>query len=77
VSFSFIPPFSLRRCSSNHHVSVCDKSVRYVAAENIGAVDPNMQPSDALMKLAGRHFKRWDESMGLFVSNVRDEYPQD
>ena len=29
------------------------------------------------MKLAGRHFKRWDGDAHIFVSNVRDEYPDD
>jgi hypothetical protein len=57
--------------------SVCDKSVRYVAEENIAPVADNVQPSEAMLKLAGRHFKRWDEANHVFVSNVRDEYPDD
>jgi F-box protein 21 len=56
---------------------VCDKSVRYVAEENIEAVSPDKEPSEAMMKLAGRHFKRWDNDEHIFVSNVRDEYPDD
>ncbi|KAA8613282.1 F-box domain containing protein [Pyrenophora tritici-repentis] len=60
-----------------YHVLVCDKSVRYVAAENIQPVNENTGPSEALLKLAGRHFKRWDEASHCFVSNVRDEYPHD
>ncbi|KAL5410170.1 hypothetical protein PMIN06_007655 [Paraphaeosphaeria minitans] len=60
-----------------YHVLVSDKSVRYVAAENITPCEPGTQPSAALMKLAGRHFKRWDGARGVFVSNVRDEYPDD
>lgn len=57
--------------------SVCDKSVRYVAEENILPVDPSVKPSEAMLKLAGRHFKRWDDENHVFVSNVRDEYPDD
>ena len=57
--------------------SVHDKSVRYVAEENIQPVAPNSQPSEAILRLAGRHFKRWDETHGHFVSNIQDEYPDD
>jgi F-box protein 21 len=57
--------------------SVCDKSVRYVAEENIEPVSNDTEPSEAMMRLAGRHFKRWDNDARLFVSNVRDEYPDD
>lgn len=52
-----------------------DKSIRYVAAENI--VQLFDEPSPVLMKLAGKYFKRWDSENGVFVSNVRDEYPDD
>lgn len=52
-----------------------DKSIRYVAAENIQQLFE--EPTPALMKLAGRYFKRWDKDAGVFVSNVRDEYPDD
>ena len=55
--------------------SVCDKSVRYVAQENIEPVSLDTEPSEAITRLAGRHFKRWDSESHLFVSNVRDEYP--
>ncbi|KAF2444076.1 F-box domain-containing protein [Karstenula rhodostoma CBS 690.94] len=60
-----------------YHVLVCDKSVRYVAAENITPCAPGTEPSAALLGLAGRHFKRWEAAQGAFVSNVRDEYPDD
>lgn len=52
-----------------------DKSIRYVAEENIQRV--NEKPCDALMALAGRYFKRWDEGEKIFVSNMKDEYPDD
>ncbi|KAF2714116.1 YccV-like-domain-containing protein [Pleomassaria siparia CBS 279.74] len=63
------------REQSFYHVLVCDKSVRYVAEENI--IRPGGGPSAAMLKLAGRHFKRWDAGSNRFVSNVRDEYPDD
>ncbi|KAF2122485.1 Hemimethylated DNA-binding protein YccV like-domain-containing protein [Lophiotrema nucula] len=65
------------RNQSFYHVLVCDKSVRYVAEENIEPVAVETKPSDALLRLAGRHFKRWDDEHHVFVSNVRDEYPDD
>ncbi|KAI7271705.1 hypothetical protein KC335_g4743 [Hortaea werneckii] len=52
-----------------------DKSLRYVAEENI--LPDHSRPGPALMGIAGRYFKRWDESQGRFVSNLRDEYPDD
>ncbi|OAL46282.1 YccV-like-domain-containing protein [Pyrenochaeta sp. DS3sAY3a] len=60
-----------------YHVLVCDKSVRYVAEENILPVDPGTRPSEAILRLAGRHFKRWDDEAHCFVSNLRDEYLDD
>ncbi|KAF2000307.1 YccV-like-domain-containing protein [Amniculicola lignicola CBS 123094] len=68
------------RNQSFYHVLVCDKSIRYVAEENISPVPitaMDSQPSEAMLKLAGRHFKRWDSEHHIFVSNVRDEYPDD
>ena len=55
--------------------SVEDKSVRYVAEENIEMI--SREPSPALMALAGQHFKRWDRGAEAFVSNIKDEYPDD
>lgn len=52
-----------------------DRSQRYVAEENI-EVSGEM-PGESLMALAGRYFKRWDDEAKGFVSNVRDEYPDD
>ncbi|KAF1966796.1 YccV-like-domain-containing protein [Bimuria novae-zelandiae CBS 107.79] len=60
-----------------YHVMVCDKSSRYVAEENIVPCEKGTEPSEAMLRLAGRHFKRWDAENGVFVSNVRDEYPDD
>ena len=55
--------------------SADDKSVRYVAEENITVLsDP---PTRNLLDLAGRYFKRWDDEEKIFVSNIRDEYPHD
>jgi F-box protein 21 len=60
-----------------YHVLVCDKSVRYVASENISPVSSSTPPSPAMLKLAGRHFKRWDPETHRFVSNLKHEYPDD
>ncbi|KAF2658100.1 F-box domain-containing protein [Lophiostoma macrostomum CBS 122681] len=51
--------------------------VLYVAEENIAPTSPNAEPSDAILRLAGRHFRRWDAESHVFVSNIRDEYPED
>ncbi|KAH3910596.1 hypothetical protein HBI56_202450 [Parastagonospora nodorum] len=53
-----------------YHVLVCDKSVRYVAEENIEPMPPYTEPSEGIMKLAGRHFKRWDGDAHIFVGYV-------
>lgn len=50
--------------------------MRYVAEENI-AVTQFEQVGQDLMDLAGRYFKRWDRASGTFLSNIRDEYPDD
>ncbi|RMY59681.1 hypothetical protein D0865_01949 [Hortaea werneckii] len=52
-----------------------DKSLRYVAEENI--LPDHSRPGPTLMGIAGRYFKRWDQELGKFVSNLRDEYPDD
>lgn len=46
-----------------------------MAEENIEIMEPEVPVS--LMSLAGRFFKRWDQDKRLFVSNIRDEYPED
>ncbi|KAG5287103.1 F-box domain-containing protein [Histoplasma ohiense] len=66
------------RHQSFYHVLVCDKSVRYVAEENIELVSLEISElPPAFLKLAGKHFKRWDSESRRFVSNIRDEYPDD
>ena len=57
------------------HPRVEDRSVRYVAEENIEIID--RKPSPKLMALAGQHFKRWDGTAMRFISNIKDEYPDD
>jgi len=52
-----------------------DTSIRYVAEENIEIIEPEIPVS--LISLAGRFFKRWDKEERVFVSNIRDEYPED
>lgn len=66
------------RHQSFYHVLVEDKSVRYVAEENIEPIEPDIsQMSKVFVKFAGKHFKRWDSTNRRFVSNLRDEYPED
>jgi len=56
--------------------SVEDRSVRYVAEENIELILPRFtELSSSLIAIAGKHFKRWDEKNMMFVSNMKDEYP--
>jgi F-box protein 21 len=58
--------------------SVEDRSVRYVAEENIEPILPHFaELSSSLTAIAGKHFKRWDERNLMFVSNMKDEYPDD
>ena len=52
-----------------------DRSNRYVAQENIELLDG--RPPQALLRLGGRFFKRWDDGEERFLSNIRDEYPDD
>lgn len=55
-----------------------DRSVRYVAEENIERILPRFSElPQSLTSIAGKHFRRWDEEARAFVSNVRDEYPDD
>ena len=52
--------------------------MRYVAEENIELILPRMNElPPSLLSIAGKHFKRWDEVTRAFVSNIRDEYPDD
>lgn len=60
---------------TNVNFSVEDTSIRYVAEENIEISEPEAPVS--LLSLAGRYFKRWDKDTHRFVSNMRDEYPDD
>ncbi|KKY16325.1 putative f-box domain-containing protein [Diplodia seriata] len=53
-----------------------DSSSRYVAEENI-QVTADPPPEFLLNKLAGRYFRRWDTTESKFVSNIKDEYPDD
>ncbi|KAL8673344.1 MAG: hypothetical protein Q9168_002223 [Polycauliona sp. 1 TL-2023] len=68
-----IDRLSRGRHQSFYNVLVEDKSVRYVAEENID--DSPAEVSASLMSLAGRHFKRWDDTTKMFISNIKDEYP--
>lgn len=62
-------------CLGTNFFRVADSSVRYVAEDNIDTMQ--LTVSDSLMSLAGRYFKRWEKSTSTFVSNIKDEYPDD
>ncbi|KAL9031095.1 MAG: hypothetical protein Q9196_000858 [Gyalolechia fulgens] len=70
-----VDQLSRGRHQSFYHVLVEDKTVRYVAEENI--TDISVDAGANLMSLAGRHFKRYDQGSKMFVSNLKDEYPDD
>lgn len=65
----------LLRLDADTSLRAADKSARYVAEENIAVT--TAKPSRAMVLLAGRYFKRWDHKTGKFISNVREEYPDD
>ncbi|KHJ34278.1 putative f-box domain-containing protein [Erysiphe necator] len=60
---------------SFYNVLVEDTSIRYVAEENIEILKPEFPSS--LMSLAGKYFNRWDGESHIFISAIRDEYPED
>ena len=72
----FIPHLQLHEHSvTDHGFRADDKSQRYVAEENI---EVSLQkPGAHLIQLAGRYFKRWDDTNKVFVSNIKEEYPDD
>jgi len=55
---------------------VSDLSTRYVAEENILEQRPQSVESLRHVKL-GMYFRNFNPSMGRFVSNMREEYPDD
>ncbi|KAL2009271.1 hypothetical protein VTN00DRAFT_7465 [Thermoascus crustaceus] len=59
------------RHQSFYHVLVEDRSVRYVAEENIEIITPHISelPSSFSM-VAGKHFKRWDEQTRTFFAEL-------
>ncbi|KAJ5633032.1 hypothetical protein N7490_009371 [Penicillium lividum] len=66
------------RHQSFYHVLVEDRSVRYVAEENIELILSQLiELPQSLTTIAGKHFKRWDENACAFISNMQDEYPDD
>lgn len=59
-----------------------DESTRYVAEENVILL--SKQELDTIGEVherfpieIGMWFRRYDKEKGLFVSNVREEYPED
>lgn len=64
-----------------YNVIVEDESTRYVAEENVVLLKPGEISREELISSfpieIGKWFKRYDEESGTFVSNVRQEYPED
>lgn len=63
-----------------YNVLVEDESTRYVAEENVVLLSPGEigeEHVNAFPIEIGKWFKRYDAETGTFVSNVRDEYPED
>lgn len=56
-----------------------EESTRYVAEENIKLLTAEelLDPPEGLGLIAGRYFKRWDKVEGRYMSNLRDQYPED
>ncbi|KAE8449928.1 hypothetical protein EG329_007067 [Mollisiaceae sp. DMI_Dod_QoI] len=75
IAHNNVDSLSRGRHQSFYHALVEDTSIRYVAEENIEVIEPEVPMS--LMSLAGKFFKRWDKANRIFVSNIRDEYPED
>lgn len=48
-----------------------------VLQDAIIPVNDKAQIPDELFELAGLYFKRFDQTTGMFVSNIREEYPDD
>lgn len=62
-----------------YHVLVAsDESTRYVAQENIDIeAYVSEEIPEGLERTAGQYFKRWDAPNHYFISNVKDQYPED
>jgi len=60
---------------SDHHVIAEDN----IEAVNLRGCGPERLPREIrdLMPMAGKFFKRWDRQAGVFVSNLREVYPED
>ncbi|KAK8023758.1 F-box only protein [Apiospora rasikravindrae] len=59
-----------------YHIIDTHRTARYVAQENI--LPLTREPTgDLITKIAGRYFKRWDSEACVFVSNLKEEYPED
>ena len=48
-----------------------------VAADNIELVHDAAQVDDDMFPLAGKFFKRFDRATSTFVSNIKEQYPDD
>ncbi|KAG9249169.1 Hemimethylated DNA-binding protein YccV like-domain-containing protein [Calycina marina] len=75
IAYNDVDSLDRGRHQSFYHALVEDTSIRYVAEENVEIHEPGVPTS--LMGLAGKFFKRWDRESKTFVSNIRDEFPED
>lgn len=61
--------------------SVEDRSSRYVAQENIVPLEGGTYTEKEIEEMfsveIGKWFRRYDAESSTFISNVRDEYPED
>lgn len=63
-----------------YNVLVNDKSMRYVAEENVIVLSAEHLTDQVLNSFdveIGKWFKRYDPATGTFVSNIRNRYPED
>lgn len=59
---------------------VVDATTRYVAQENVILQEPEQLDDEDIQGFPieiGKWFTTYSEESGTFVSNVRDEYPED
>ena len=48
-----------------------------MADENIEVIQIDNDEADKFSSEVGRYFKRWDEEKKVFVSNMKQQYPDD
>lgn len=59
-----------------YHVLAIDNTIRNLGSNSIMIYEPSHPPDD-LLQIAGKFFKRWDTDTRRFISNIKEEYPDD